>query len=257
MNKTIEAYADVDSLFDYRRALIQKFITQGMTGLSDNPTEEEETAFIERRRLEGDKLWDLYVAKNYQERRMDTFQYPFIQFDKFKLKELVKARTIKDWGFGYYPTNFMSKFLKVVIDQEQLTEAPISIKGVVLTINVFPYEFDEALNEALIAHCKTRFSGRVDVKVISADVRDATVNYYKQFHYVFKYDLLLNEEHKPLMESIGNPPIPNTTFIVPDLLVLENEAFEGSIGDRIFACSLGTAAVFKVVPIDRSFYDYE
>jgi len=257
MNKTIEAYADVDSLFDYRRALIQKFITAGMTGLKDNATEDEVAEFNERRRLEGDKLWDLYVARNYQQRRMDTFEYPFIQFDKAKLKALVKQRSIKDWAFGYYPTNFMNKFLKVVVDQEQLTEAPISIKGVVLTINVFPYEFDDALSESLVAHCKTRFGGRVDVKVISADTRSATVNYYKQFDYVFKYDLLLNEEYKPLMDSIGSPPIPGTTFIVPDLLVQENEAFEGSIGDRIFACSLGVAAVFKVVPIDRSFYDYE
>lgn len=257
MNKTIEAYADVDSIFDYRRGLIQKFVTEGMTGLPENPTEEDVVAFNERRRLEGDKLFDLYVARNYQQRRMDTFEYPFIKFNKDTLKKLIKERSIKDWAFGYYPTNFMSQFLKVVVDQEQLTEAPISIKGVVLTINVFPYEFDEALNQDLIDHCKYRFGGRVDVKVIRADTRSATVNYYKQFDYVFKYDLLLNEDYKPLMDSIGNPPIPGTTFIVPDLLVQENEAFEGSIGDRIFACSLGVAAVFKVVPINRSFYDYE
>lgn len=256
MNKTINAYADLDSLFDYRRMLVQKFITAGMAGLPENPTDDEIADHNERRRLEGDKLWELYIAKNYKERRMDTFDYPFFGFNRDKFRALFKERSLKDWAFGWYPTNFMNQFVKVVIDQEQLTEAPLAIKGVMLHINTFPYEFDEETRQELIDHCKTRFSGRVDVRVIHADPRPATVSFYKQFDYVFKYDLLLSEDYKPLFKSIGSPAIPGTTFLVPDLLVKEVEDFEGEIGDRIFACSLATAFAFKIIPINRAFYDY-
>lgn len=256
MNKVITAYADVDSMFDYRRALIQKYITQGMTGLPSHPTEDELAAFNERRRVEGDKLWELYIAKNYKERRMDTFEFPFFQFTSSKFKALFKERNLKDWAFGWYSTNFMSLFLTTIIDQEQLTEIPISIKGVVLYINTFPYEFDEPLKASLVDHCKTRFGGRVDVKVITSDVRNATVSFYKQYNYVFKYDLMLNEDYKPLFDSIGSPPIPETTFIVPDLLVREQEEFEGSPADLLFAGSLGIAPAFKIIPVSHSFYDY-
>lgn len=257
MNKVLNAYADVDSLFDYRRALIQKFITSNMYKPEGPVSDEEADLINDRRKLEGDKLWDLYIAKDYLNRRMDTFEYPFFNMKKGDFTKLFKERSIKDWVFGYYPTNFMNLFLKVIIDHEQLTEAPIGIKTVVLHINTFPYEFDEELNDSLLAHCRSRFSGRVDVKIISADIRSATVNFYKQYDYVFKYDLMLNPDYKPLFDSISKPPIPNTTFLVPDILVMENDDFEGAVGDLIFASSLSVAAVFKIVPIDRSFYDYE
>ncbi|WP_228493052.1 hypothetical protein, partial [Pseudomonas aeruginosa] len=81
-------------------------------------------------------------------------------------------------------------------------------------------------------------------------------SYYRQFDYVFKYDFLLNEDYKSFFENVGKPPIPDTAFLVPDLLVQETEYLEGSIYDRIFAQSIALAPVLKLIPINKGFYDY-
>lgn len=251
MNKIINCYADIDSLFDYRRMLIQKWITRNGTFPTDDA-----------RRMEADRLWEMHFETNYRNRRMDTFEHPHFGLNLQVFKKLFDERTVSDWACGYYASGFMGGFLNAIIDQEQLTELPLSIKGVTLHINVFPYVLDDELKQSLIDHCKTRFShgtegSRVDVKVLDADIRSSTVNYYKQFDYVLKYDLLTNPDYKPLSESIGSPPIPSTTFLIPDVLVKEVEDLQGPVADRIFAVSLPLAPAFKIVPVKHSFYDYE
>ncbi|PZR21152.1 MAG: hypothetical protein DI535_28770 [Citrobacter freundii] len=257
MNRVLTAYADVDSLFDYRRGLIQKWLTRDMAVSDENSLSDEAfAAYQEKRRLQGDTLWELHIEKNYRERRMDTFSYPFFGFTRQIFRELYQKRSLRDWGYGYYPTGFLSNFVKVIIEHEQLTDKPIEIKGVTLTINCFPYVMDTALKEELIEHVKTRLGYRVEVKTVDDDIINATPSYYRQFDYVFKYDFLLNEDYKSFFENVGKPPIPDTAFLVPDLLVQETEYLEGSIYDRIFAQSIALAPVLKLIPINKGFYDY-
>lgn len=261
MNKVIHCYADLDSLYDYRRMLIQKWLVRDMV-----PPKHATAAQLDRfdleRRQQADRQWALDFEKNYQNRRMDTFDYPHVGMNKAVFKTLFDQRSTQDWVFGHYPSRFMTGFLAAIIDQEQLTEKPISIKGVTLHVNVWPYVLDDELKQLFIDHCLTRFSegtpgSRVDVKVIDTDVRHATVAFYKQYDYVLKYDLLTSPDYKALSDSIGNPPIPDTTFLVPDLLVKEVEDLQGEVADRIFASSLALAPVFKMVPVNHSFYDYD
>lgn len=254
MNKTIFAYADLDSIYDPRRAIIQKFLMQDVPFPADNASEEEFMKYTQ----EGDKRWEAKIEANYIARRMDTFEYPSVGLNKEKFYALYNARSIKDWSTGwFYPTCFMSRFLKLVIDAEQLTEVPISISTIQLTINTFPYDFPEDMIQSLKEHCHERFGGRVEVKTTFVDTSKLTVLYYKQFAYVFKYDLFLVPDYKAFFESVGSPPIPDTTFLLPDILVEENEHFEGDIGERIFSVGLGFAHVLRTVPVAHLFYDYE
>lgn len=261
MNKLINCYADLDSLFDPRRMLIQKWITKDMVGPGEGATDAQLDAFDTKRRYEGDRLWEMHFSTNYKERRMDTFEYPKFGLNLKVFKELFDNRSVQDWVYGHYPSLFMEGFLGAIIDQEQMTDQPISIKGVILHINVWPYVLDEESKQSLIDHCMTRFSvgtegSRVDVRVIDTDPRPATVTFYKQYDYVLKYDLLTSPDYTALSESIGNPAIPGTAFLVPDLLVREVEELAGPVADRIFACSLALAPMFKMVPVKHAFYDY-
>lgn len=254
MNKTIYAYADLDSIYDPRRAIIQKYLMQDVPYPAETATDAEFLKYTQ----EGDRRWEAKIEPNYLVRRLDTYEYPSVGLNKEKFFELYKARSVKDWATGwFYPTNFMNRFLKLVIDSEQLTEVPISINTIQLTINTFPYEFPDDMLESLKAHCHERFGGRVQVKTTFVDTSKLTVLYYKQFAYVFKYDLFLVADYKAFFESVGSPPIPDTTFLIPDILVEENENFEGDIGERIFSLGLGFAHMLRTIPVAHLFYDYE
>lgn len=256
MNKLLNAYADVDTLYDYRRGLIQKWLTRGMQKDEAAMTDAQFEAYQTQRRLAGDNLWELHIQRNYAERRMDTFDYPFCGMKEAVFLDMYKERTISDWGYGFYPTNFFKDFVKVIIDQEQMTDKPISIRGIMLHINVYPYVMDEAAKEALKAHVLTRFGGRVDCTVVDFDIKDSTPSYYKQFDYVFRYGQLLYEENKLFHEMLTNPSIPNTTFLVPDILLKESEHLTGTPYEILFAQSIPMAQSFKTVPIKHAFYDY-
>lgn len=257
MSKLILAYADLDAIYDYRRCLIQKWITRHME--IPNPASLSDAEYAKRqqeRRMAGDALWDMHIAKNYAERRLDTFEFGMFGLNQKIFRELYNNRSVADWNYGWYPSNFTKRVLKVIIDLEGLTDKPIAIQGVKLTVNVWPYQLDAEAKESLKAHLLSRWGGRMDVAIIDADTRQSTPAYYKQFGYVFKYGMLLYEDYKQFFENLENPPIPDTTFLVPDILVKETEHLEGSIGDRLFAQSLAFAIAFKTVPVAHQFYDY-
>ncbi|MNM09001.1 hypothetical protein D3C81_190810 [compost metagenome] len=256
MNKLLNAYSDVDTLYDFRRGLIQKWLTRGMQQDESAMDDEQFKAYQHQRRMAGDNLWELHIERNYKERRMDTFDYPFCGMKEDVFLGLYKERSLTDWGYGYYPTNFFRDFVKVIIDQEGLTDKPIAIRGVMLHVNVHPYVMDEEAKESLKAHILTRFGGRVDVTIVDFNVKDATPNYYKQFDYVFRYGMLLYEENQLFFEQLAAPPIPNTTFLVPDILLKQSEHLTGTPYDILFAQSLAMAHTFKTVPIKHQFYDY-
>jgi hypothetical protein len=156
----------------------------------------------------------------------------------------------------YYPTNLSRQLLRRVMELEQMTDTPINISGFILYVNLAPYAFDEELTQAFIDHCFTLYGGRVDVRVLNEDVSQAEPSFYRQFDYVFKYNILA-EECRTFMEHIQEQPNPNTTFVVPDILVREVDSLQGSILDRIYAWSLTIATAVKFIPIAHAFYDFE
>lgn len=241
MNREIKLYAELDTLFDYRRGLLQWLMTEG---IEDN----------EKRKDEGDRLWDLHVAKIYKERRMDTFDFPGYKLDT-RFKELYKKRSIKNW-LMYYPSNFGREAVKTMLDLEGFTDRPIDIKSMTLTLNTHPYQLDAESKEELIEHCTRVFKGLVRVNLTEEDTRFLDASFYGRFNYVYRYDILTGENTEVFMKSLKDTPIPEVTFIVPDLLIKEDDSLTGEVTDRIFALSIVVAPSMKLVPISHAFFDY-
>jgi hypothetical protein len=241
MNKVLTAYTELDSIYDSRRGLLQHLMTLDITD-------------DDKRKAEGDRLWGLYVAKNYEERRMDTFSFPQFGIDRAKFDQLWKERNLSHW-LMYYPSQFYKEFIKVVIDQETLTEKPIGIKGITLFVNIFPYAFDEEMKKDFLAHCTSAFGGLVDVKLVNTNPAEHTSTYYKQYNYVFKYDFLIGEDSKKFMESLPQAPTPDTLYIVPNVLVKEATDLKGTPEDIIFAMSVSAGPALTMVPVRHWFYD--
>lgn len=242
MNRVLKVYTEADSLYDYRRGLLQWIMTEG---ISDDVL----------RKREGDRLWEVHMAKNYAERRMDTFEFPHLKINAARFKQAYEQRSLTNFMM-YYPTLLSRQLVRKVIEVEQLTDLPINISGITLYVNIFPYAFDEQMKQQFIEHCFTLFGGRVEVKVLDDDVRQAEPAYYRQFDYVFKYNIL-GEDSKAFMDNVINQPNPTTAFIVPDVLARETEGFEGTVADRIFAWSLTMATAVRFIPVTHNLYDFE
>lgn len=242
MNRNLKVYAEVDGFYDIRRGLLQWLLTENIH--NDD----------ELRQREGIRLWNIHMARNYAERRMDTFEYPQVGINKEKFDAAYKERKLENF-LMYYPTNMCRQLFQKIIELEQLIEKPIDIKGVTLYVNTWPYEFDEAMKEEFVQHCFSMFGGRFEIKLQHIDVRKAEPYFYRQYNYVFKYDIL-GENSVTFQEKVREQPIPDVTFVVPDILSREADAFEGTVADRIFAWSTTLATVVKFIPIHHAFYDY-
>jgi hypothetical protein len=242
MNRNIKVYTEVQSMYDMRRGLMQWLMTEGIVN-DDN-----------LRVREGDRLWSLHINRTYAERRMDLFEYPTFGVTKAKVDALLAEAKLEHW-LMYYPTALCWSMFRKIIELEHLDEKPLDIKGVTLYINTFPYAFDDAMETAFLDHCNTLFGGRFEIKLQNIDTRSAEPFFYQQYNYVFKYDIM-DEPYKAFQTKLMQQPIPKTTFVIPDILSREVEAFAGPVADRIFAYSLTVAQVVKLVPISHAFYDY-
>ncbi len=257
MNKIIHVYTEIDSIYDPRRGIIQKWLVKDLIHPNpDSLSDAEYEVYIQKLNHEGDKLWEQHIETNYRNRRMDRFEYPGLELNRAKFLELYNARTLSDFGFGYYKTKFTQNFLRTILDMEMLSDQPITFNKIVLSVNFYPYVMDDEMRKSLVDHLQTRFGGKVEVKTINSRSETHTVDFYKQFNYVLKYDLMTGEGSVPLLSSVGTIPIPGTTFIVPDILVQENKEFTGEVSDLIFSSTLQLSPVFRVMPIHHSFYDY-
>jgi hypothetical protein len=242
MNKVLEVYTEIDCIYDPRRGLLSLLMTPDITDDA-------------KRKEEGNRLWDLHIADNYKERQLDYFSYPFFNIDREKYEAVWKKRSLSDW-LMYYPSNFYNDFIRTVVQLEQLDEKPVSIKTVNLNVNTFPYDFDQSMLDDFVLHCKAAFKGLVSVKTFKSDPAKMDALYYKQFRYVFKYDSLIGEDSRLLMESLSKNPIPGTAFVVPDILAKKLDTFTGSVSDLIFSMSMSLGTAITLVPIKHQFFDY-
>lgn len=254
MNRVLDIYADIDSFFDYRRGLLQFLMTEGDYPETGVPFTEEQ---IDARKALGDSQWDMHIAKNYRDRRMDTFNYPFFGIDESKYRKILAERSLKHWAANmFYPTKLNDTLINRVIALEGLTERPIDIKKVRLFVNTFPYAFDSDMSAELVAFLATSFNGLLEVKAISSDPSAQGAKFYGQYQYVFRYNLMLDESSELLMNTFQNNPIPDTTFVVPDILVRETDTFAGTIKEWYQAAMTPLAVSLKVIPIEHADYDY-
>lgn len=244
MNRVLDVYADADSFFDFRRGLLQCLITDHIT----DP---------EQRKVEGDRLWELYVARNYRDRKFDTYNYSHIGIDAAKFKAIYDKRSLEHWATGmYYPTKLTGTMIARIIDIEGLTDRPMDIKEVRLHVNTWPYAFDSEQTAELIESLRIGFRGLVKVQAMYSDPSTHDARFYGQYNYVFRYNLLLDESCKALVESVKDHPIPDTNMVIPDVLVRPNETFAGDHKDWMLAGVMLLAPALKLLPIDHSLYDY-
>lgn len=245
MNRVLDVYADADSFFDYRRGLLQYMMTEGI----EDP---------DARKAEGDRLWTLHVERNYKERRFDTFNYPQLGIDEDKFKTIFKQRSLQHWAGGmYYPTRLIKQMVTRIIDIESLTDKPIDIKQVRLYVNTFPYEFDETLTAELVEAIRYGLKGLVSVKAIYSDPSTHDSKFYGQYNYVFRYNMLHDDSSETFNESFKSHPIPETAFVVPDIIVRDNDTFTGNVKDWMLAALLWVGPALKMLPIEHSLYDYD
>ena len=242
MNKVLEVYTELDSIYDYRRGLLQYLITEGI---------EDDDA----RRVKGDELWELHIAKNYKERRLDTFEYPELGLNREKFDAIYKERALVHW-LMYYPSNFYNSFIRVIVERETLNDKPMGIKGLNLSINTFPYQLDAELEQTLLQHARTALGGLVKISLFYKDTTELDAHFYSRYQYVLKYDALIGSNSVKFLNSVGSPPIPDTVFLVPDILVRESDELIGTPADRIFAMSITLGPALTMMPLKHDFYDY-
>lgn len=245
MNKDITIYTELDSLFDTKRGIIQILLT------------EQSKLPPESRKEESDRIFSTYIEKNYKNRKLDTFSYDVngVKVNREKFLKRYSERSLGDWSY-FYPTNLVKAIRKIVVDLELTGDKPLDIRSMTLYINLHPFNFDEGLIKDLVAHMQTALGRVIKVKTLNTDVSKQTLSYYGKFNYVFKYDAFISEETKPLQESIGKVNIPETKFIVPDILVKDSDSFKGETIDRIYALSTLLAPSVVLVPVKHEVYDY-
>lgn len=247
MNRVIKIYTELDSLYDTRRGTIELL-------LLDHESKEKEIP-EENRKLLANQLWNRYIADNYKERLLDTFEYKNFGINRETFVNRYNKRSISDWTH-YYPTNLTDRLIKLVMDLELMEEKPIDISGITLVVNTFPFVFDEELNRGLIGHLTTALNNIVNVKLMSFDTRNQTLDFYKNYDYVFKYDILTSENTKAFQESIGsNIRVPELRIMVPDILVKTNDAFTGNVSDMIEVLTVTLAPTVTIVPVKHEVYD--
>ncbi len=242
MNRVLKVYVELDGLFDYRRGLIQKLITQDIVNDSE-------------RKRKGDELWATYCETNYNKRNIDNFEYPGLDLKHDQWVKAYKERSIGDF-LMFYPTNLPSYLFRKIIEIEAANEKPLDISGLTLFVNVHPYVLDDELKEELIQHLRVRFGGKFVIKLLDHDPSTMTSTYYRQFDYVFKYDIL-SGPYEWFRRSLETKPIPEVTFFVPDLFAEDVPDIEATPQSLLFACSISVSAIWKMVPIEHNAFDYE
>jgi hypothetical protein len=259
MNRVLNIYADADAFFDYRRALLQYLMTEKDFPEPTSPLSAKEAMErLQDRKAQGDRLWTLHCEKNYKERRLDTFNFPQLGIDEAKFKEIFDKRSVDHWATGmFYPSRLITQMVSRVIDIEGLTDKPVDIKEVRLWVNTFPYQFGEDLTAQLVENIRYGLRGIVNVKAIESDPATHDSNFYKQYDYVFRYNMLIDESSRQLMETFKTNPIPDTAFVVPDILAREDGTFASNVKDWMLASYLWLGPALKVLPIEHSLYDYD
>lgn len=259
MNRVLDIYADADSFFDYRRALLQYLMTESEFPERDDLTDDQAAVQTLLRKNRGDQLWELHCAKNYKERRLDTFNFPQLGIDEDKFKALYAERSVKHWATGmYYPSRLIKQLVARIIDIEGLTDKPVDIKEVRVYVNTFPYDFGEELTAQLVEAIRYGLRGVATVKAIHSDPTKHDATFYGQYNYVFRYNMINDSSSKLFSETFQANPIPDTAIVVPNILAREeNNVFATDPKEWMLATFLWLGPALKLLPIEHSLYDYD
>lgn len=220
-------YVDLDCFVDVRRSILQSLIGE----------------------MDFDKTFP-----NYRNRRIDSFATPSLPFTDEDYKQRYDNRNLSDLA-GVIETPLMSKLLIIILNVDKLIGKPININKVNITINLNRYDGfnDELCNEFKAALTRgMRFNHSVDFVSIPASQQNSA--FFKPFSHVFKYDLLLSKDYIHFLESLEKNPIPETKFIVPPLLLKENNVLQNSPEEMILATSVMTSSFLKLIPWDVKLY---
>lgn len=243
INRIIKVYIGLEDLFDCRRGILQYLLTEGKTYPSD-----------EAHKQDGDRLWDLYMASNYRQRRMDKFDVPELKLTTEAFKAAYKKRNASQF-LMFYPNPMEVHLFKMIMEMEMLEDPTPSIKGGKLYVNTFPFVLDAELNALLLESLKVRFSGRFDIQLVHSDPSAFTAATYGQYNYVFKYDILIGN-YEWFIKSLAETQIPDTAFFVPALFTKEDNMIVGTPEDMIYATAATLAPTVKFIPVNPSIYDY-
>lgn len=220
-------YVDLDCFVDIRRSILQTLI--------------------------GDMDFDK-TFPNYRKRRIDTFATPSLPFTEEQYKQRYDNRNLSDLA-GVIETPLMSKLLIIILNVDKLIGKPININKVNLTVNLNRYDgFNDELRNEFSAALTRGMRFNHSINFVNVPVSQQNSTFFKAFSHVFKYDLLLSKDYFHFLESLEKNPIPETKFIVPSLLLKENNVLHNSPEEMIMATSIMTSSYLKLIPWDVQLY---
>lgn len=226
----ITIYTDLDSLWDTRRAVLERLLPEGDT-------------------------WDDHYAKQYADRRIDHFAKPELGITQEKYKTAYANRDISLFEKAF-PSRLLPKILTIVLDVENFIGKPISIGEFKFTINIWPFVLDDELKSELESALSKSIVYNHSIFLTSVPKDRLNSTYFKPFTHVFKYDAM-GEDSKALLMSLQEAPIPGTKFFIPD--IHQQDPGSGVYAEPeeiIHKMSVFLASAFTIIPVKHSVYDY-
>lgn len=240
MNKEIRVYTDFDSWWDYRKGLLFKLITD-----SSKSTLERTAEILTK--------WDQYAEKLYAERRFERYDFPHLNITHEQFLEAYKNRSVDDIVF-YVPSNLNAVLFKTFMEIETQYDQYRGIRSIEIDLNTYPYIFDEQLQKELIESLRNRFRNRFKVNLIYRDISKITPLFFKNYSYVYKYDILLGD-YPEFTKNLAKEPIPEVVFFVPDIYIKAVENITGKPADVIDAFAMTVAPQIGLKSVHHSIYD--
>lgn len=241
-SKKLSVFTDLDSIFDSSRGIAQKLITQHLEHLP-----------LKERIKKSDEFFHKHLLTKYKERTFHLFNAPELGVTPDIFKDAYLNRDVNDFDF-FYPSALLAGIFKVIVGLENSRHNGFDVESIELTVNVFPYAFDDELIEALKAQLELKLGNKFNtITIINDNIEEKTASYFQGYDYVFKKDIMFG--YKKFHQSLENVYIPDVNFVVPVLNYQLNEKFTGTPKQILDLFSVTMVTVIGITPIDKSFYD--
>lgn len=225
-------YTDLDSLMDIRYGLLTKL--------------------LEPKKLTFEEVF----ADTYHKRVIDKFERKDLGITKQDFDYAFKHRNVNDLSYCK-PSNLLRNLLTTVVDMNNISGKPIEVAGVDLTVNIWPYEFDNALSDYLTNEIKNNVPFIEDVTLISTPFKDIKLNTLKHYSHALSYYLFNGEEYSNFQLSIAEFSCPDLKCGVPSVHVHENLISEHLDPEIIrLLGGIALAHAITIIPVNFWLYDY-
>lgn len=241
----ITVYTDIDTLFDTRRGILEHMAREA--GVKNFE-------------------WRMYEPF-YKSRTLDYFEKPEFGITHAKFVERFGKRSVDDWVDDkycyFYPSNIIYSILPSIRSIEFGSNQTIQASKIELTVNTYPFEMSDELEQQLLQHLNAVFKIKIDIGLVYIPFEKQTASYINGYNYVFRYGHLINPELKAWYDTYAQCKLVGTKIIVPDLLAKtpsNDPVFEAlnkdSVKSRIEKMSALQGGRCVFIPLGKEVFDY-